>query len=55
MIRLVSADEVKAIICKYENGPLQNSMIFEVERLNGCVATDEQMLDILGNEDMQLE
>ena len=54
-IRLVSADDVKNIICKYENRTVQRTMIFEIEKLNGCLATDEQMLEVLGNEKIELE
>lgn len=52
MIRLVSADEVKEIICKYENRIIQRTMIYEIEKLNGCLATEEQMLEIMGDEDI---
>ena len=52
MIRLVSADEVKEIICKYENRTIQHTMIYEIEKLNGCIATEEQMLEIMGNKDI---
>ena len=51
-VRLVSADEVKALICKYENGMIQKTLIFEIEKLNGCLSTDEQLIDILGNGDV---
>lgn len=52
MMRLVSADEVKEIICKYENRIIQRTMIYEIEKLNGCLATEEQMLEIMGDEDI---
>lgn len=52
MIRLVSADEVKEIICKYENRIIQRTMIYEIEKLNGCLATEEQILEIMGDEDI---
>lgn len=55
MIRLISADEVKAIICQYENRAIQRTMIYEIEKLNGCTATNEQMLEILGNEKVKFE
>lgn len=55
MLRLVSADEVKKIICKYENRTIQRTMIYEVEKMPGVVATDEQMLEILGGSDIQLD
>ena len=55
MMRLVSADEVKAIICKYENRVIQRTMIYEIEKLNGCVATDEQVVQMLGNEEIEFE
>lgn len=55
MLRLVSADAVKEIICKYENRFIQRTMVYEVEKLTGVVATDEQMMAILGNDDIQLD
>ena len=54
-LRLVSADQVKDIICKYENRKIQNNMVLEVERLAGVLATDEQMIEILGNDDVKLD
>ena len=53
-LRLVSADQVKDIICKYENRIIQRTMVFEIEKLNGVLATEEQMVEILGNENMEL-
>lgn len=55
MLRLVSADAVKKIICKYENRVIQKTMVYEVEKLTGVLATDEQMVEILGNDDAQLD
>ena len=55
MIRLVSADEAKEIICKYENRTIQHTMIYEIEKLNGCIATEKQMLEILGDTEIALE
>lgn len=54
-LRLVSADDVKNIISKYENGTIQHTMIYEIEKLRGCIATEEQGLEILGNEDVDFE
>lgn len=54
-LRLVSADDVKDIICKYESRAIQSTMIYEIEKLRGCIATKEQVLEILGNEDLELE
>ena len=54
-LRLVSADAVKDIICKYENRLIQRTMILEVEKLNGCLATEEQASEILGNTDIEFE
>lgn len=54
-LRLVSADEVKNIICRYENKAVQRTMIFEIEKLNGCIATEKQILEILGNKDIEFE
>lgn len=55
MIRLVNADDVKEIICKYENRVIQRTMIYEIEKLNSVVSTEEQMLEILGNKDIAFE
>lgn len=54
-LRLVSADEVKALICKYVKSSAQKTLIYEIELLNGCPATEEQMLEILGNAEADLE
>lgn len=55
MLRLVSADAVKDIICRYENRNIQKTMVYEIEKLAGVVATDEQLLEILGNDDIKME
>ena len=55
MLRLVSADVVKDIICRYENRNIQKTMVYEIEKLTGVVATDEQLLEILGNDDIKME
>lgn len=54
-LRLVSAESVKEVICKYENRKIQNTMVWEVERMAGVLATDEQMLEILENDDIKLD
>lgn len=54
-LRLVSADAVKNIICKYENKTIQRTMIYEIEKLNGCIATQEQVMDMFGNEDIEFQ
>lgn len=51
----MSADDVKNIISKYENGTIQHTMIYEIEKLRGCIATEDQGLEILGNEDIEFE
>lgn len=55
MIRLVSADDVKDIICRYVKGSLQHTMVYEIEKLDGTISTQEQMLEILGNRDIDFE
>ena len=55
MLRLVSADAVKDIICRYENRNIQKTMVWEIEKLTDVVATDEQLLEILGNDDIKME
>lgn len=54
-MRLVSEDQVKKIICKYENRNIQKTMVYEVGVLNGCLATSEQLMQIKGNEEIKLE
>ncbi len=54
-LRLVSEDDVAKIICKYENSAIQKTMIYELSMLNGCLATEEQFLEILGNRELELE
>lgn len=54
-LRLVSANDVKDIICRYENRTIQRTMIYEIEKLKGCIATEEQALEILGNKDIEFE
>ena len=34
---------------------IQRTMVFEIEKLNGVLATEEQMVEILGNENMELD
>ena len=55
MIRLVSADDVKDLICRYVNGSLQHTMVYEIEKLDGTISTQEQMLEILGNSELEFE
>ena len=55
MLRLVSTDAVKDIICRYENRNIQKTMVYEIEKLTGVVATNEQMIEILGNDEIKME
>lgn len=54
-IRLVSIDDVLDVIYKYENRPIQRTMVYEIEKLNSCISTDEQMIEIQGNKDIDFE
>lgn len=54
-LRLVSADAVKEIICKYESRLVQHRMILEIEKLPGCIASRKQEAAILGNEDVEFK
>lgn len=49
-MRLVSLDQVADIICKYENRSIQKTMIYELGKLNSVSATEEQLIEIRGNE-----
>ena len=54
-IRLVSIDDVLDVICKYENRPIQRIMVYEIEKLNSFISTDEQMIELQGNKDIDFE
>ena len=54
-VRLVNIDDVKDIICRYENRALQKTIIYEIEKLNSCIATEEQALSILGDKPLEFE
>lgn len=54
-MRLISTDEAKEIICKFENRAIQRTMILEIEKLNGCTATEEQLLEMLGNKEIKFD
>lgn len=54
-IRLVSADEVKDIICRFENKTIQRTMIYEIEKLQGVISTDEQMVEIMGEKEIEFK
>lgn len=54
-IRLVSIDDVLDIICKYENRAIQKTMVYEIQKLDSCLSTDEQMIEIQGNKDIDFE
>ncbi len=54
-LRLVSENDVAKIICKYEQSAKQKTMIYELSMLTGCLATEEQLLEILGNQKLELE
>lgn len=49
-MRLVSFDQVADIICKYENRSIQKTMIYELGKLSSVPATEEQLMEIRGNE-----
>lgn len=54
-VRLVTEDDVLAIICKYENRAIQKTMVYEISMLPGCLATEEQALEILGSKEIKFE
>lgn len=55
LVRLVNIDDVKDVICRYENRSLQKTMIYEIEKLSSCLATEEQSLQILGDKPLEFE
>lgn len=54
-VRLIAEDDVMAIICKYENRAIQKTMVYEITKLPGCLATEEQALEILGSKEIEFE
>lgn len=54
-MRLVNADDVKQIICKYENRLVQRTIIYEIEKLKGVVATPEQLIEITGDSEINFD
>ena len=54
-MRLIAEDDVMAIICKHENRAIQKTMVYEITMLPGCLATEEQALEILGSEEIEFE
>ena len=55
-LRLISEDEVMDIICKHENrAKQQHMMVYEITKLNGCIATEEQKVKSIGDKELQLE
>ena len=54
-VRLVAEDDVLAIISKYENRAIQRTIVYEISMLPGCLATEEQALEILGSKELEFE
>lgn len=55
-VRLVSVDDVLEIISKHvTGGSLQKILVWEITKLNGCLATEEQALSILGEKEIIFE
>lgn len=55
LVRLVNIDDVKDVICRYENRSLQKTMVYEIEKLSSCLATEQQSLQILGDKPLEFE
>ena len=54
-VRLVAEDDVLAIISKYENRAIQRTIVYEISMLPGCLAIEEQALEILGSKEIEFE
>lgn len=52
---LTRLEKIASDIMSYENRTIQRTMVYEAEKMPGVVATDEQMLEILGDSDIQLD
>lgn len=55
VVRLVKADDVKDIICKYENRSVVKTMIFAVENLPAYIIAGEEAMRFLGQTDIKFD
>lgn len=54
-VRLIAEDDVMEIICKYVRDSKQKTIVYEITKLPGCLATEEQALEILGSKEIEFE
>lgn len=54
-VRLLAEDDVMEVLCKYIQGSKQKMIVYELTKLPGCLATEEQALEILGSKELALE
>lgn len=54
-VRLIAEDDVMEILCKYVQDSKQKQIVYEITKLPGCLATEEQALEILGSKEIEFE
>ena len=54
-VRLLAEDDVLEILCKYIQDSRQKKIVWEIIKLPGCLAMEEQALEILGSKELELE
>lgn len=54
-VRLIAEDDVMEILCKYVRDSKQKMIVYEITKLPGCLATEEQALEILGSKEIEFE
>ena len=54
-VRLIAEDDVMEILSRYVQGSKQKTIVWEITMLPGCLATEEQALEILGSKEIEFE
>lgn len=54
-VRLIAEDDVMEILCKYVRDSKQKTIVYEITKLPGCLATEKQALEILGSKEIEFE
>ena len=54
-LRLIAEDDVMEILCKYVRDSKQKTIVYEIAKLPGCLAKEEQALEILGSKEIEFE
>lgn len=54
-VRLIAEDDVMEVLCKYVQDSKQKTLVWAITQLPGCLATEEQALEILGSKEIEFE